>query len=123
MGLEISGGEKTLHILNVDDAILDRRDWEQPRGQGETERGIGVGFSGKVQGGNSPQPPLALPHKCYSDGQRMDVERGSQGGKSRLKSAHPALMTEHRSNVCLPPTSTKSAGGLLTGLRQWEAGQ
>jgi hypothetical protein len=48
MGLESSGGEKTLHILNVDDVLLDRRDWEQ-----EKERqkgGIGVGFSGKVQG-------------------------------------------------------------------------
>jgi hypothetical protein len=42
-----SGGEKMLHILNVDDVLLDIRNWEQPRGEGETERGVGVGFFGK----------------------------------------------------------------------------
>jgi hypothetical protein len=84
MGLESSGGEKTLHILNADDVLLDRKDWEQPRGEGVTKRGDWSRLFGKSAGGNSPQPPLALPHKCYSDEQRMNVERGIQGGKSRL---------------------------------------
>jgi hypothetical protein len=70
IGLEISGGEKTLHFLNVD-ALLDRRDWERPR-EGETERGDWSKFFGKSTGrrehcGNTPQPPLALPHKCDPD--------------------------------------------------------
>jgi hypothetical protein len=37
-GLE-SSSEKMLHVLNVDDLLLDQRDWEQPQGEGETERG------------------------------------------------------------------------------------
>lgn len=41
-----------------------------------------------------------------------NLHQESQGENSKLKSVHPALRTERRSNVCLPPTSSKSKGHL-----------
>ena len=65
--LEISGGERTLHVLYVDDVLLDRRDWGRPQ-ERETKRGGGgeggirVGFREKYRAGahQRPQPSLAF---------------------------------------------------------------
>ena len=77
MGLESSGSEKTIHALNVDDILLDKRDREQPRGEGGAGRGDWSIISGKSTGGNSPQPPL----------KRINVEPSSKKPerKPRLK--------------------------------------
>lgn len=75
MGLESSGREKTLHALNVDDMLLDKRDLEKPRGegaQGGQKGGIEVGFQESTRG-NSPQPPL----------KRMNMEPSSSRRESR----------------------------------------
>jgi len=48
MGLGSSGGKETLHALNVDDVLRDRRGWESPRGK--ERRGIRVGFREKYRG-------------------------------------------------------------------------
>jgi len=51
-----------------------------------------------------------------------NLHQGSQEGKSRLKSAHPALKTERRSNVCLSPTSTKTALDRAERMGSWSVG-
>jgi hypothetical protein len=67
--VESSGGEKTLHVLNVGDMLVDRRDWEQPRGEGETERGDWSRFFGKSTGGKT-HLNLRSPH--HTNATRMD---------------------------------------------------
>ena len=92
MGLESSRGEKTLYVLNVDDLLLDRGDWGGQKGRERQKGGIGVGSREKYRGET---------HLNHRSPYRPNATSKKPGGKSRLKSAHPALKTERRSNARL----------------------
>lgn len=129
-----SGGEKMLHILNVDDVLLDIRDWEQPRGEGETERGDWSRFfrekcrmkthlKGSTAARLTAQTRLGWTKNEHAT---CNLHKGSQRGESRLKPAHSALNAERRNRSLSPANIHQiqwTAVDRAEGLRQWVAGQ
>lgn len=120
MGLDSSGGKKTLHVLKVDDVCLDGGVGSSHGVKERQKESIGVGFRETHLNRRSPYA------KRDSDEERMDVgyvepSPKTSGENLRLKSARLALKAERRGSVCLPRPLTSPAEH--TGMRKWNAAQ